>query len=139
MLLRSRFKYYEEGDKAGRLLAHQLKQESSSHQILQIKSPLGTTTDPKQINDHFKDYYNLLYTSEHPPDSTASDNFFDSLNIPRVDEEVASKLDQPLSVEELGVAMASMQGGKSPGPDGYPVEFYRKFFSIIGPPAGRYV
>ena len=62
MLLRSGFKYYEEGDKAGRLLAHQLKQESSSHQILQIKSPLGTTTDPKQINDHFKDYYNLLYT-----------------------------------------------------------------------------
>lgn len=133
MLLRSRFKYYEEGDKAGRLLAHQLKQESSSHQILQIRTPLGTTTDPKQINDHFKDYYSLLYTSEHSPDSAAFDNFFDPLDIPKVDEEVASKLDQPISVEELGVAMASMQGGKCPGPDGYPVEFYRKFFPLLAP------
>src|SRR4029434_2851971 len=57
LLLRSRYKYYEQGDKAGRLLAHQLKQESSSHQILQIRTPLGMTPSPKQINDHFKDYY----------------------------------------------------------------------------------
>lgn len=34
LLLIFRYKYYEQGDKAGRLLAHQLKQESSSHQIL---------------------------------------------------------------------------------------------------------
>lgn len=45
------------------------------------------TTDPKQIKDHFKNYYSSLYTSEHPPDSTAFDRFFYSLDIPKVDEE----------------------------------------------------
>ena len=133
LLLRSRYKYYEQGDKAGRLLAHQLKQESSSHQILQIRTPLGMTTDPKQINDHFKDYYSSLYASEHPPDSTAFDLFFYSLDIPKVDEEAASRLDQPLSVEELGTAMASMQCARCPGPDGYPIEFYRTFFPLLAP------
>lgn len=133
MLLRSKYKYYEQGDKAGRLLAYQLKKEASSHQILQIKTPLGTTTDPKEINDHFKDYYSLLYTPEHTPDSAALDNFFNSLDIPKVDEEAVGKLDQPLSVEELKIAIASMQGGKCPGPDGYPVEFYRTFFPLLAP------
>lgn len=50
-----------------------------------------------------------------------------------MDEEAASRLEQPLSVEELGTAMASMQGGKCAGPDGYPIEFYRMFFPLSAP------
>lgn len=37
-------------------------------------------------------------------------------------------------MEELAKAASSMQGGKCPGPDGYPVEFYKKkFFNKLGP------
>ncbi|KAF7643420.1 hypothetical protein LDENG_00239880 [Lucifuga dentata] len=30
-------------------------------------------------------------------------------------------------VEEIQEAIKSLQSGKSPGPDGFPVEFYKKF------------
>lgn len=55
LMLRSRYKYYEEGDKASKLLAHQLRQDSSSHHIPQIQTPVGVTTYLQLINDHFKE------------------------------------------------------------------------------------
>ncbi len=36
-------------------------------------------------------------------------------------------------MEELAKAASSMQGGKCSGPDGYPVEFYKKFLNKLGP------
>lgn len=40
--------YYESGDKVTKLLAHQLRQASSSQQIPQMHTPSGITTDPKK-------------------------------------------------------------------------------------------
>ena len=51
MLLKSRGLVYEHGEKAGRMLAHQLKCKSSDQQIPQIKRENGEiTTDPLKIN-----------------------------------------------------------------------------------------
>ena len=55
--------HYEHGEKAGRLLAHQLKSKSASQSISQIEETTGEiTTDPLKINDTFKKYYFDLYT-----------------------------------------------------------------------------
>ncbi|KAF3854366.1 hypothetical protein F7725_022421 [Dissostichus mawsoni] len=54
LLLKARSNYYEQGDKAGRLLAHQLRQNVASYQI-QTSSDI--TIDPQRINDEFRDYY----------------------------------------------------------------------------------
>ena len=40
-------------------------------------------------------------------------------------------LDAPLNLEELDVAVSSLANGKSPGPDGITVEFYKKFWHLI--------
>ena len=61
--MRSRGSHYEHGEKAGRLLAHQLKSKSASQSISQIEETTGEiTTDPLKINDTFKKYYFDLYT-----------------------------------------------------------------------------
>lgn len=93
LLLRTRSRYYEEGDKAGRLLALQLRQEATSHLIPQIKTPSGTTTDPILINNHFKDYYTSLYTSEQTANLSDFDNFFSTLSIPTVDSNFVDQLE----------------------------------------------
>lgn len=127
LLLRTRYRYYEEGDKAGRLLALQLRQVATSHLIPQIKTPSGTTTDPILINNQFKDYYSSLYTSEQ------TDHFFSTLSIPTVDSNFVDQLEIPITIDELTKAASSMQSGKCPGPDGYPVEFYKTFLNKLAP------
>lgn len=43
------------------------------------------------------------------------------------------RLDAALTISEIKEAIHSMNSGKSPGPDGYPVEFYKKLSDQLAP------
>lgn len=62
LLLQSQGTRYEHGDKAGCLLAHQLKARLASNQITQILDDKGTLiSDPDAINYTVRAYYCHLY------------------------------------------------------------------------------
>jgi hypothetical protein len=50
-----------------------------------------------------------------------------------VTEEDALFLDNPCTLQEISVALKSFSKDKSPGPDGWTVEFYLHFFDLVGP------
>ena len=133
LLLHNRGTLYEYGDKASRLLAHQLKQKAASRLIPQIQNQTGNLlSDPSDINLAFKSFYSALYQSELP-DETDINTFFENLEIPSVNQEDAQRLDNPIELEEIIRAISSMQSGKAPGPDGFPTEFFKKFSGILAP------
>uniref|UniRef100_A0A8B9GWD5 Reverse transcriptase domain-containing protein n=1 Tax=Astyanax mexicanus TaxID=7994 RepID=A0A8B9GWD5_ASTMX len=134
LLLKSRGLVYEHGEKAGHLLAQQLKNRAATQQIPQIRKPNGEVTiDPKEINDTFSAYYSNLYTSEIPSDRTDMDVFLNSLQTPSINEELKNDLDLPLEQTEIINAIHALQKGKAPGPDGYPIEFYQAFSNKLSP------
>lgn len=134
LLLHSRGAMYEHGDKAGRLLAHQLKARMASNQISQIQDEMGTpTSDPVEINNIFRTYYSRLYTSESSNEEAGSVQFLDQLETPKISTNDQQTLDAPPRLSEIKNAIQLMNSGKSPGPDGYPVEFYKKFLDQLAP------
>lgn len=133
-LLWSKGHYYEHGDKAGRLLAYQLKCRAASRLIPQIrKSSQVLSVDPQEINNTFKEYYSHLYTSTFPRDTSPMNKFLDTIDFPSLDDAARDDLDSPLQLQEVIDAVKSMQSSKTPGPDGYPVEFYKKFSKQLVP------
>lgn len=133
-LLRSRGFVYEHGEKAGRLLAHQLKCQSASRLIPQIYNmSRELTVNPAEINNTFKSYYSDLYTCESPEDGSTMQDFFTNLDTPTISPDQKSETDRPLQLGELTHSIKAMQSGKSPGPDGYPIEFYKKFSDKLAP------
>lgn len=61
LLLHSHSTYYEHGDKASQLLAHQLRHQAASHLIPQIQDPIGNLiSDPEEINSIFKFFFFML-------------------------------------------------------------------------------
>jgi len=71
LILRSRGFFYEHGDKAGRLLAHQLKSRSSAQHISKIADDAGDLIiDPLTINNIFMNFYSSLDKSESPKDQS---------------------------------------------------------------------
>lgn len=90
-------------------------------------------SDEKEINKIFTQFYTTLYKSEAPSDTTFMYNFLDNLVFPGIDYTTTNRLDDPLSLDELLVCLKSMQNGKAPGPDGFPVEFLKKFSDHLAP------
>ena len=134
MLLKSRGYAYEHGEKAGRLLAHQLKSQSVSQQISQIRKPNGDLTiDPGEINETFTSFYSNLYTSEATSDRTDMEHFFCDLEAPSIKVTDKTKTELPLQLSEIINAIMAMQSGKTPGPDGYPIEFFKTFSKKLSP------
>uniref|UniRef100_A0AAR2IUE6 Reverse transcriptase domain-containing protein n=1 Tax=Pygocentrus nattereri TaxID=42514 RepID=A0AAR2IUE6_PYGNA len=134
MINKLRCRTYEHGEKTGRSLAQQLRQKIANQTIAEIKDEQGNIhIDHSQINNCFFKFYLKLYASESPGDEPLLKLFFDKINTPMIDAVASNQLDEPLTKEEFLAAVKSLQNGKSPGPDGFPSEFFRTFAGELAP------
>ena len=137
-LRQTKQRFFEQGDKAGRLLAQQARAVNASRLIPKVKSPEGNlVSDPIEINKSFFEFYNNLYTSECPIIGTINPNPLDSLTFPQIDVVNTGRMGDPISTLEIQEAIKSMQNGKSPGPDGFTVEFYKAYSFLLAPILAR--
>ena len=58
--------------------------------------------------------------------------FFDNLNLPQLNGVKLEELERPLTKEECFETLKLSAKGKCPGSDGFTVEFYLHFWSILG-------
>ncbi|KAL0152803.1 hypothetical protein M9458_052526 [Cirrhinus mrigala] len=134
LLSKSRHGCYEHGEEIGRILAHQLRQRTANQTIPAINDEQGSKcTDSLKINSCFQNFYQVLYTSECPTTPSVLENFLRSLHVPSVDPNIADSLGKDFSALEIISAIGSMQSGKSPGPDRYLTEFFKKFSDQLAP------
>ena len=54
-----------------------------------------------------------------------------NLDIPRLTEEQKLSCEGKITPEECAAVLENFQNNKSPGNDGIPVEFYKKFWSLL--------
>lgn len=135
LIHRARQVQYLDGNKPSYLLASKLRNNDNSADIPSIQSEEGTLLhDPSSINTQFKNFYQKLYTSEAQPSLNYLDIFFDGLVLPQLSVEDTQRLDSPITLDELYMALKDTNKGKSPGWDGIPSEFYLTFWPELGPP-----
>jgi hypothetical protein len=95
-----------------------LKKEDGS-QVEDIHSLLNTA----------KDFYAKLY-SKKKVDSSFWPQFLN--NTPKLNTSHMESCEGPITYEEAWAAIKDMKDDKSPGNDGLPAEFYKKYFYLIG-------
>lgn len=133
LLFFTRQRYYEYGNKPSRLLAYQLKKEQTDRTIKHIRQANGQLRyDLQSIQSSFLNFYKELYTSENPVESDIQ-SFLEKLSLPSLSDEDNAHLCRPVTSEEVLDTIKSLPLGKSPGLDGYPAEFYKKFWPDIEP------
>lgn len=91
------------------------------------------TSDPIAINNEFVDYYSKLYSSETSSCFWDGPNPLDLLTYPKITPAVASNLGAPITISEVKDAISSLHSNKSPGPDGFTIEFYKTYSVILAP------
>ena len=61
------------------------------------------------------------------------DSFVEELEFPKLTKEEQDLMKHDLSIEEIKNSIKHFQKSKTPGDDGFPVEFYETFIELIGP------
>ena len=131
-MARTRYHYYEFGNKTSRLLAWQIKKEASDKFIHSILTDDGRLLDNSpSINAEFKQFYEDLYKTGQDADNIGAKNFMDGITIPKLQVEDRDLLDAEISEMEVSQAIKSLQNNKTPGPDGFPIEYYKAFSKTL--------
>lgn len=127
-------RYYEWGNQSSTLLAHLVHQNSSSQAVLRIKTPTGTVLlDNHSIRNGFQQFYADLYQSQISYTKQELVDYLNSISFPALSLEDRTSLDAPFTLSELTDALKNMARGKSPGPDGIPLEVYLKYQESLLP------
>lgn len=87
----------------------------------------------KNTNETFQQYYNKLYTSSVSCDDDQIESYFSNINMPKLNPVHARKLESTVMVAEIRKAVSLMNTGKSPGCDGFPVEYYKEYIDNLAP------
>ncbi len=86
--------------------------------------------DPFKILGVWQRYYAGLFTAA-PCDPSAQDDMLSKLSR-RLSTEDRACCEGLLTLEECFAALSGMARGKTPGSDGFPMEFYLRFWSSLG-------
>lgn len=134
IILRSKANWQLNGERNSKYFLHL---ENKHYQDKLI--PMLITDAGKEVNEIDdilevqKKYYKKLYTSRKPLlDEECEKSFFPNAGKGRVlSENEALSMEQDISVEECFTFLKNMKKNKSPGSDGYTVEFYLHFWNDL--------
>ena len=129
--VRSREKFLEEREQPGGYFHKIERANAESKLIKEVRNAQGNIVSGDDVTPVFYDFYTKLYTPDTNVDNDLQDVFIDSLS-EIISDEKAELMDKPIDLSEIKNALSLMPKNKSPGIDGLPVEFYVRFFDVIG-------
>lgn len=130
-LVRSRFQNVSEMDVPSKFFFNMEQKNGRKKFIHAVRTESGELlSNPSDIRRRARSFYSNLFKSELVGDGGSEQDFLNDL--PKLTEDSAKLLDDPLSLKELYTALMGMENGRAPGIDGLPVEFFKVFWSVLG-------
>lgn len=130
-LVRSRFLNIKDMDGPTSFFFNLERKAGQEKQMYCLKDNDGQeTSDPVTMRRLAVDFYSDLFAAE-AIDEQSKDELLQDL--PVLTSKQKKLLETDLTFEEVTAAVKGLSSGKVPGLDGLSAEFYKKFWSLIGP------
>ena len=133
-ILRSKVRWNAQGEKGTKYFFGLEKRNFTNQCIYQIQKEDGEIiTNHEEIQKEINRHYEQLYSAPTTElEESELQEFLSDPDIPCLTKEQAAELERPITPEEIKAAVFAMSNQKAPGLDGIPVEFYKKFWHLIG-------
>ena len=89
-------------------------------------------TNPSEIQAIIREYYGKLYANKLD-NLEEMDKFLSTYTLWKLKQEEIENLNRPITSKEIESVIKNLPTNKSPGPDGFPGEFYQTFKAEIIP------
>ena len=134
IIVRSRAPWHEHGEKNSKYFFNLEKRNHIKKHIRKLRMSGVIITDPFEIVEAEKNFYENLYKSRHKhcEQQNGSSFCYENLQIPTLSNESRQLGEGIISLEECTKVLNSFPLSKVPGNDGLPVEFYKTFWNLVG-------
>ncbi|KAL2938063.1 hypothetical protein RDABS01_021512 [Bienertia sinuspersici] len=128
---KSKINWLKAGDENTRFFHRSLKIHQYHKRVVGVKDINGNWCEGKSaIAEAFEQYYKMLLGSEVQATGIVQSEVVQAGKI--VTEEQAQNLMRPFSKEDVKSSLFSIDGGKSPGPDGFNSSFFKMSWPMLG-------
>nr|GEV45596.1 RNA-directed DNA polymerase, eukaryota [Tanacetum cinerariifolium] len=126
-LQKAKIKWAVEGDENSKFFHRMINRRRANLAVKGIMVDGEWVDDPTCVKDEFKSHFASRFQA--PNSNRCCLNF----TFPKcLDTIQAEELESPISIEEVRKAVRGCGDNKSPGPDGFTAEFFRKYWYILG-------
>ena len=130
LIFRSKVRWHEQGEKNTKYFYSLEKARYNAKTCYTLITEQGKEIiDQQDILAEQRKYYAKLYSE----DKDVNFNLKNTKGI-KVPEEIRKEQENQITIEELQVAVKTMNNDKTPGEDGIPADFYKVFWSKIKKP-----
>ncbi len=131
--VRSRTKALLHGERATRYFCRQERRHIQATVISELNHPLSgdAVSDSADLLDAATSFYSNLYRPERDIDDAAADQLL--AHMPTLNAFDSAQVDTPISAADLLNAIQHAPTGKTPGLDGLPADFYKRFADQLVP------
>ena len=133
IIIRARARWHEHGEKSTKYCLNLEKRNHIKKHMRKLNINGSITTDPLNILNKQQSFYQELYRSRNM-NNEAIESFLKDLLIPKLSEEQKMSCEGKITSEECALLLECFQNNKTPGNDGIPIEFYKRFWPLISEP-----
>lgn len=133
LILKSRCRWYEKGEQSNDYFLRVISRNRVKKSINKRQRKDGTfTTEPKEILKMQEEFNRDLYSSKQNITTQEIHEYLKTIEVPQLNQEYREKCEGYLRLEECTKILKSFKTNKCPGNDGFIIEFYGKFWPIVG-------
>lgn len=129
--IRSRSRWMLEGERVSKYFCNLENRNFKSKAIPFLEKDNGNLlTDQKDVLEEITSFYSNLYKKREVEEVDL--NLLLPPDTPKLDNDERESIEGMITLDEAKYALKNMKNDKSPGPDGFTVEFFKFFFQDIG-------
>nr|GEY68211.1 RNA-directed DNA polymerase, eukaryota [Tanacetum cinerariifolium] len=125
---KGKIKWAIEGDENSKFFHGMINRKRANLAVKGVMIEGEWVDDPSKVKYEFRDYFASHFCDPGIRHGFINFNFPNRLNIDQ-----SGELEAHISRDEIRRAVWDCGENKSPGPDGFTFEFFRRFWNIVGP------